>query len=190
MARQALPVTSSLSQIRDSLRNKPDYSLAFTSRVEMLSRKVEDELKAPVEHDRDMNERVCQVISLWLNKQYRPIPPRDDRAKWCLNTEISSKGPYFIFIVLRLTTADAERFGLREGQAYWGPVDDRKVPTAVKSFEERIASVLIKKGFHRLDEHILSQQAEGKNEFEEPATVYDVLFGEIETPDANKDEHP
>jgi hypothetical protein len=81
----------------------------------MLSRIIEDKLRASVEHDRDMNERVCQVISLWLNKQYRPIPPRDGRAKWCLNTEISSTAPYFIFIVLKLTTTDAARFGLREG---------------------------------------------------------------------------
>ena len=179
MARAASTARLSLSQeLRDALNQTPDYSVDFTHRVAGLSRLLEDQLKLPVKHEPDMNDSVSQMISLWVDQGGHPISPRDERARWRLNTHISSKGPYYAFVVLNLSSADWAKVGLPEPQPYWAPVDRAKMPPALRSIEKRIASVLRAECFQPISDAVLSKNMGYKTELGESATVFDVLFGE------------
>jgi hypothetical protein len=165
-------------RLHHDLDRAPDYSPDFTNRVARLSQELESRLQLPVKHEPDMNESVSQMIAIWFNKQCRPLPPRDDRARWRLNTLISSKGPYFAFVVLGLSSADWEKLGLPEPQLYWAPVEDSKIPASLKSFEDQIALVLTAEPLEYLDQSVLSRTVGSKNELGDPATVFEALFGE------------
>jgi hypothetical protein len=179
MARQTSTARLSLGQdLRDALDKAPDYSRAFTNRVAELAQKLEKQLHVPVEHKPDLNESVAQLIAIWFNQHYRPIPPREDHAKWRLNTHISSKGPFFAFVVLTLSSDDWKNIGLPEPQLYWAPVHYAKVPDTLKSFEKRIALVLNGEHFQRVEDSVLTQEVGRKTELGEPATVFDAIFGE------------
>src|SRR6266702_7130373 len=122
------PINGTLSaDLRDDLGKAPDYSPPFTHRIATLAQKIEAKLGLPVEYKPDMNYSVAEIIAIWLDRSCRPIPPRDDRAKWRLNTHISSKGPYFAFVVLKLSDSakNWQAMGLAQPRRYWAPVKER-----------------------------------------------------------------
>jgi hypothetical protein len=167
--------------LRDDMDKAADYSPAFTNRIATLSQKIEAKLGLPVEYKPDMNYSVAEIISTWFDKKCHPIPPRDDRAKWRLNTHISSKGAYFAFVVLKLSDSSEnwQAMGLTQPRRYWAPVKEREIPSALKSSEKKIAFVLKGEGYKRLSETVLAKEVERrKTDSGEPATVFDLLFGE------------
>src|SRR5260370_6735312 len=167
--------------LREDMDKVPDYSPAFTDRIATLAQKIEAKLELPIEFKPDMNYSVAEILAIWLDRKCQPIPPRDDRAKWRLNTHISSKGPYFAFVVLKLSDSakNWQAMGLTQPRRYWAPIKDREIPAALRSSEKRIAFLLKGEGYKQLSESVLAGELEGREtDSGEPATVFDVLFGE------------
>src|SRR5437870_3951814 len=94
--------------LQAALNAEADYSEMFTRAVRSLAHVLGDALSAPLEHDEDMNYSSAQKIAVWLDRAYQPVPPRDRRAVYRLIDYVSSKGRYFAFVTLRLSTSTAD----------------------------------------------------------------------------------
>jgi hypothetical protein len=169
--------------VQAALKMDPDYSQAFTKRVALLARSISDALSIQVEHDPDMNYSAAQKIVIWLNAHYQPVPPRSPDAVYRLNMYVSSKGRYFTFVTLVLSTAgeNGQERRLDLPEQYWVRLDEDSLPAAIQMLQQQIASVMQSQGYTFVNEPLLSQEAEGyTTEMDSrPATVFDVLFSEV-----------
>jgi hypothetical protein len=170
------------NKIHVALDHKTVYTADFTEHVASLAKRIEHELHVPVEHDPDMNYSAAQMIVIWFDRDYHAITPRDERANWRLNTHVSSKGPFFAFIVLTLSDSagDRKQTVLLEPRRYWARVMGSEVPPKIKNFETRIANVLKENAYARVGDSVLSQKLEGRTtELGGEATIFDVLLSEL-----------
>jgi hypothetical protein len=169
--------------LQAALKTDSDYSQAFTNRMALLARSISDALSIQVEHDTDMNYSAAQKIVIWLNTHCQPVPPRSPDAVYRLNIYVSSKGRYFTFVTLVLSTTGENRRERRLDlpEQYWVRLDDDSLPAAVQTLQQRIASLMESQGYIFVKEPLLSQEAEGySTEMDgRPATIFDVLFSEV-----------
>jgi hypothetical protein len=169
--------------IRVALSTEPDYSAEFTNEVTALQLAIADELSAPVEHDADMNYSSAQKLVVWLDRGCRPVAARDPKSAYRLIDFVSSRGRFFAFLTLGLSTSTVgwKEKGLEEPRRSWSVVARNSLPDEIKSVQSRIASIMDANRYSLLDESVLSQEAAGQlTQLDgQPATVFDVLFSEI-----------
>jgi hypothetical protein len=183
MPKTVLRHTTLNGAVKRALSAKPDYSAAFTQRVRTLAKTVEDKLALPVQHDADMNYSAGQQVIVWLDKSCHPVLPNDRDAKYRLVDYVSSKGPFFAFVVMRLsdTAAGWREKGLTEPRPYWTIIGAKDLLEKIASIQKKISAVLRSSDYALVEEPVLSQEVEGHvTELDgKPATVFEVLFSEI-----------
>jgi hypothetical protein len=166
-----------------ALKADADYSEAFTRRVLQLAHALGDDLATPVDHDGDMNYSSAQKIVVGLNAACQPVASGSEEIAYQLHVCGSAKGRYFAFVVLQLSASEDgwREHGLERPGRYWTVLDGDAVPAGIRLLQRRIAAILKAKGYTLLEGSLLSRIAEGHltQMDERPATVFEVLFGEL-----------
>jgi hypothetical protein len=183
MPKKTLNYAEKDRDIQVALNTAPDFSIAFTREVKSLLHAVADGLSGPVEHDDDMNYSAAQKLVVWLDRDCHLLSPRDPKAVYRLIVFVSSRGRFYAFIALGLSssTARGRENGLEKPPRSWSRITKNNLPDGIKRLQKRIASVMEMKGFSLLDDSVLSQVAEGHwtKLDERPATVFETLFSEM-----------
>jgi hypothetical protein len=160
-----------------------DYSEAFTRRVAQLAHAIGDDLATPVEHDMEMNYSSAQKIAIALNAAFQPVPSGSAEIAYRLHVCVSAKARYFAFVVLGLSSSEDgwREHGLERPGRYWTVLDENAVPAGIRLLQRKIAAMLKVKGYTVIEGSLLSRIAEGHltQMDERPATVFEVLFGEM-----------
>jgi hypothetical protein len=160
------------STLEEILRAPTDYSAAFTSEVDRLAERAGQALGAPVEHGRDMNYASSQRLVVGIDAAGRPVPALGPSSVAKVVAYVSSKGKVFAVHTFEARTGSR---ALKE----WLPTAKYSGGSEVV---QKLSSTLEAQGYRRIAGPVLEQLADGHvTEMDgAPATVFDVLFAEIE----------
>lgn len=173
--------TARSPELKKALMANPVYGDAFTTQVKSLAHVIGDALSAEVEHEEDMNYSSGQRIVVWLSEPCRVVAPYDAQAKYRLVDIVSSRGPFFALVILKLSATTDLNAHREQPERIWESVGEESLPANVKRLRQRVAALMQTKGYKLLEEPLLSQQVQGRvTELDgKPATVFEVLFSEL-----------
>lgn len=153
-------------KIKAALSAPPDYSEGFRERMEALCSRLQPLVDAPVYLDSDMNYASAQKLSVFVDREQRPVPRDAESSCRELVFLISSRADLFAAVELERNSGNEWRVSRA---------------AAASRLSSKLAGVIEEAGYEAVHEGVLSEMAPGRvTEMDgAPATVFQVLFSEM-----------
>ena len=148
--------------ILQAIEKEPDYSEAFTKKVDTLRKDLAVTLNIDLLHDTDMNYSVAQKLSHLT---------RDSNGKgYKMDIYISSRAPIFTVCWLKCVSNNE-----------WSAIVGEQLPKSIQRLKEKVVVRLQEKGMKEIEADKLNELVPGAVTDMDgaPATFFDVLFSEL-----------
>jgi hypothetical protein len=160
--------------IVDSLQSPTDYSPEFTTKIDNINHEICMEFGILATHDATMDYRASQSLAFNVSGRdpYRLVPDGEIEVR----IYVSSRGELFCFYCF-------DRKGILYREGMWKhPVPLKSFPVGLADWFDKIRNVMNRIGYDEVGEIFFNEPAPGcSTELDGlPATVFQVLFSEIE----------
>ncbi len=152
-------------KIKSALSARPNIA-NFDALIERLKSKFEAQLGVPIRLDRDMNYNASNSLEIYLDRDGRLVPGDSTQSSRMAVIVVSSLGKFYTVLARSQTKP-------RVWEA--SPIED------VSSLIDKISGILEDEELENLEGNVLDEMAPGhRTQLDNaPATVFQVLFGEI-----------